>query len=144
MTPRSKPCCGNRLQLPKLRSAARPSDGFHATTLQGAPHGAFRSGKCAIDRSHEHGVALLDDDARKTAQDHLDPARLIDAAPRPVRILDPDTDALDGTGKLAELRAELASDMGTLVCTDVCGGRTDIRGDHRGIRAARRFPARVH
>src|SRR5688572_4003406 len=138
MTPRSKPCCGNKAAGSVGESASRAFDGFRAATLQASPHGALRPGKCAIDRSHERRVSSFDNDARETAQDDLDPAYLIDAALGSVRIFNSNTDALDGRGELAELDAELAPDVGAFIRTGLDAGRVDVRGDHRDIHAARR------
>jgi hypothetical protein len=113
-------------------------EGFHAAALQASPHGAFRRIERAIDRNQERRVAFLHDDARKPAQDDLDPAYLVDAAARPVHILDSNTDALDGSGELSEPPAELAPDVGTIVRVDIHTERADVRRDRRDIRAPRR------
>ncbi len=80
---------------------------------------------------------MLDDHARKPAQDDLDPAYLVDAAARPIHVRDPNTHALDGRGELSEPSAELAPDVGAILRSDVDIERADVRRDGRRIRAAR-------
>ena len=54
---------------------------------------------------------MLDDHARKAAQDHLDAAQEVDPTARAVDVAHPDGDALDGSRILPELFAESSPDV---------------------------------
>ncbi len=75
--------------------------------LDAAPDGERGGANSGINGVGQRGATPLDDDARETAQDDLDPAYLIDASLWAVRVEEADADAFDRRGELPELHPEL-------------------------------------
>jgi len=74
---------------------------------------------------------VLDDHARKAAQDHLDAAQEVDPTARAVDVAHPDGDALDGARILPELFAESSPDVCPILCIKRDAVDSDIRGRQR-------------
>ena len=75
---------------------------------------------------------MLDDHARKAAQDHLDAAQEVDPTARAVDVVHPNGDALDGARILPELFAESSPDVCPILCIKRDPVDSDIRGRQRG------------
>ena len=83
---------------------------------------------------------MLDDHARKAAQDHLDAAQEVDPTARAVDVAHPNGDALDGSRILPELFAESSANVCALflietdsIDSDICGGRRRRRTTRRTL-----------
>ena len=72
------------------------------------------------------GSLLLYHDARKAAQDDLDPAQQVDATARAVDVAHPNGDALDGARVPPELFAEPSSDVRAVVRIERNGVNADV------------------
>ena len=78
---------------------------------------------------------MLDHDARKAAQNHLDAAQKVDATARAVDVAHPDGDALDGTRIPPELFAESPPDVCPVILVEPDPVDSDVRGCQRCRRA---------
>ena len=74
---------------------------------------------------------MLDDHARKAAQDHLDAAQEVDPTARAVDVAHPNGDALDGSRILPELFAESSPDVCPILHIKGDPVDSDIRGRQR-------------
>src|SRR5690606_35153858 len=73
-------------------------------------------------------MPLLDDHAGQAAQHHLDPAELVDSAPRTVDILEADAGAFHRGFELAQVAAELAPQVLAVGGIDLDAHGADERG----------------
>ena len=74
-------------------------------------------------------MPALEDDAREPAQDHLDPAFLVDAAAGAVHILHADAHPLDRPRELPELHPQLPADVRSVVGGQLDSDHADVRGN---------------
>lgn len=79
---------------------------------------------------------MFENNTRESAQDHLDPAQLIDAATRPIDVLHTDTDTLNVAREFSELYSELSANIRLAVLTEIEAGNADMSWDQRGFGAA--------
>jgi hypothetical protein len=98
---------------------APSSDGFHAPALHAAPYGSLHPGEGAVDSILEGGGLTLEYHTRKTAQDHFDSARLIDATAGAVYILYANAKTTRWRMRRRRIRvqASLAASLGPMVTT---------------------------
>jgi hypothetical protein len=117
-------------------SGARCFERFRASALKRLPHRSFRPGESAIDRRLESRLLVLEEHARKVAQDYFDPAQLIHAAARSIHVLYADTDALNGGRELPELFSELPANVLFFVATEIHSHHADVSWNQRRSCAA--------
>ncbi len=110
-------------------------DGRHVPALQPPPQRPFHPGDRTIHHRLEGGSSLLVEHARQTAEDHLDPADVIDAAPRAIHVLQTNADALNRGRELSQPQAELPPDIGPVIRTQLDSAGSDVGGDQWGVDA---------
>src|SRR4249920_2421519 len=87
--------------------APRPA----SPSMKDPTNGPLRGIQGAVDRGSNVVFLPLDDDARKTGEDHLRLAELVDTSAWPVHVLDADGDSFDRRRKLSQLHPEPAPDV---------------------------------
>lgn len=107
---------------------------LHAPAANAPSNRLFDDTKCPIDSALKGGVLSSHDDARQSAEDHLDQAHLVSPTAWSIHVAYTDADALDGPRKLREFRTQLATDVDLVIGVQLDAEHPHV--DHRGHRVS--------
>ena len=120
------------------RKLTADANGAHAASLQSAPHSSLSACQRYGERGPKRSGLLLDYDARKTTQDHLDAAPHVHATARTVYVTQADRNALDGPRVSAEFLAEPSSDVVPVALIEPQAIHSDVGGNSVRARSVTR------